>query len=71
MPLGAKLLCVLGVLAEGAYWTWLFVDARHGHYPVTAVGWLTLIGDPFAFVLLVGVGSAAILSNRKYRGKDL
>jgi hypothetical protein len=71
MPLGAKLLCVLGVLAEGAYWIWLFVDARHGHYPVTAVSWLTLIGDPIAFVLLVGVGIAAILSNRKYRGKDL
>lgn len=71
MPLGPKLLIALAVLAEGAFWVWLFINAHRGHYPVTAVGWISLIGDPVVFVLFVIVGIASILLKRKYRGKEL
>jgi hypothetical protein len=71
MPLGPKLLIALGILAEGAYWVWLSINAHHGHYPVTFLGWTSLIGDPIAFVLFVIVGISTIVSNRKYRGTEL
>jgi hypothetical protein len=67
MTPGSKLLLALALLAEGAYWIWLFINSRHGHYPVSFIGWTSLICDPIIFVILV----IAFFSDRKYRGKDL
>jgi hypothetical protein len=62
-----KILITLCIVAEGAYWVWLFLGAHHGRYPVTSFGWISLIGDPIVFVLFVAV----YIASRKYRGTGL
>jgi len=67
MDMGPKILITLVILAEAAYWVWLFLDAYHGHYPVTFLGWTSLVGDPIILIII----AIAFCSGRKYRGKDL
>jgi hypothetical protein len=67
MPMGPKTLFALGALAEAAFWAWLFMNALHGHYPVTFIGWISLVVDPLVFIIIL----IPLFSDRKYRSKDL
>jgi hypothetical protein len=61
-----KLALALVCLLEGSYWCWLFVRARHGDYPVTFLGWASLIVDPIIVIFFIAI---ALLS-WKYRTRD-
>jgi hypothetical protein len=67
MTFGAKIIVCLMFLAEGVYWVWLFVNSCRGHYPVSFIGWGSLIVDPIVFVIL----AIAVASDWKYRGRDV
>jgi hypothetical protein len=57
----------LAVLGEVLYWLWLFIGVRRGHYPVTFIGWVSLISDP----ILAVIGLIAVISWWKYRSRDI
>jgi hypothetical protein len=61
----------IAVIAEATSWVWLFLRARNGEYPVTFIGWATLIGDPIVFVLLLLFLCMSLFTKWKYRSKDL
>jgi hypothetical protein len=67
MTLKFKILGFLLLIADGAFWIWLFLRACRGHYPVTFIGWVSLIVDPLIFVMVL----YAVASGRKSRGRNV
>jgi hypothetical protein len=58
----AILIFLVGLLLTAAFWVYLAVGVYHHHYPVSFIGWVSLVGDPILMLFLVFV----LVSSRKY-----